>query len=199
MLALFSKAVRKLYGHLRAAKEAAVERTLPKVGEGISSSSGGRCGLRSSGAARPRAPHEHAPQPTPSPSPALPTDARTQASAAAAAAAALAPHAMNVDDELDEAAAAVREEMRAKYLRPEDLAQFAIAGGYLPGWAWGRRGHAYRHVRVMWWVGGGLRRACGPRLERWSGAAPFRQGRRNTGAHVQTMLARALLLRTRRQ
>lgn len=31
VLALFSKAMRKLYAHLRAAKEAAVERTLPKV------------------------------------------------------------------------------------------------------------------------------------------------------------------------
>jgi len=31
VLALFSKAMRKLYGHLRAVKEAAVERTLPKV------------------------------------------------------------------------------------------------------------------------------------------------------------------------
>lgn len=31
VLALFSKAVRKLYSHLRAAKEAAVERSLPKV------------------------------------------------------------------------------------------------------------------------------------------------------------------------
>jgi len=31
VLALFSKSMRKLYGHLRAVKEAAVERTLPKV------------------------------------------------------------------------------------------------------------------------------------------------------------------------
>eukprot|EP00798_Chlamydomonas_sp_ICE-L_P008257 gene8257-1526_t len=76
VLALFSKAVRKVYGHLRAAKEAAVARTLPAV---------------------------HA--------------------------VSMLPHSVGVDDDLDEAAKAVRDEMKAKYLKAEDLHKFAITGG----------------------------------------------------------------------
>ncbi|MEW5317221.1 MAG: hypothetical protein WDW38_008540 [Sanguina aurantia] len=76
VLALFNKAVRKLYLHLRATKEAAVARTLPQV------------------------------KPAP----------------------ALLPHAVDMDEELDEAADEQRNKMREKYLQPEDLAQYAIAG-----------------------------------------------------------------------
>lgn len=74
MLALFNKAVRRLHGLLRAAKEVAVGRTLPA--------------LREVG---------------------------------------LAPLAVGVEEELDEAAAAVREEMREKF-RAEDLQHFAVGG-----------------------------------------------------------------------
>lgn len=77
MLALFNKAVRKLYAHLRAGKEAAIERSLPRPNS------------------------RNAPE--------------------------MAPHAVEMDAELDEAAAAVREQMRARF-NPEDLAQYAVAG-----------------------------------------------------------------------
>ncbi|GLC38597.1 hypothetical protein PLESTB_000450900 [Pleodorina starrii] len=77
LLALFNKAMRKVYGCLRAAKEAAVARTLPAV------------------------------RPVPE----------------------LAPHEVSLDEDLDEAAAAERAKLRDKYLRPDDLAQFAIRGG----------------------------------------------------------------------
>ncbi|GIL51445.1 hypothetical protein Vafri_7426 [Volvox africanus] len=77
LLALFNKAMRKVYGCLRAAKEAAVARTLPAVRQ-------------------------------------IPE---------------LGPHEVALDDDLDEAAAAERAKLRDRYLRPEDLAQFAIRGG----------------------------------------------------------------------
>ena len=35
---------------------------------------------------------------------------------------------VDVEEELDEAARAVREELKSKYLRPDDLQQYAIAG-----------------------------------------------------------------------
>ncbi|KAF5839809.1 GNAT acetyltransferase 2-domain-containing protein [Dunaliella salina] len=78
VLALFSKSMRKLYGHLRSVKEAAVERTLPKV------------------------------QPT-----------STEH---------LVPHEMTLDDDLNAAAQAARDEMRSRHLQPEDLAAYAVAG-----------------------------------------------------------------------
>ncbi|PRW57974.1 N-acetyltransferase 10 [Chlorella sorokiniana] len=80
-LALFNKAVRRLHGLLRAAKEAEAERSLPR--------------------------------------PAM--------AAAAARAAQLAPHEAELDAELDEAAEEIKAAMREQF-RPEDLAQFAIAG-----------------------------------------------------------------------
>ncbi|KXZ56890.1 hypothetical protein GPECTOR_1g802 [Gonium pectorale] len=82
LLALFNKAIRKLHGCVRAAKEAAVARSLP--------------------APRARAP----------------TDAPL-----------LAPHEVPLDQDLDEAAAAERAKLRERYLRPEDLAAFAIRSG----------------------------------------------------------------------
>jgi hypothetical protein len=78
VLALFNKTVRKLYQHIRSAKEAAVERSLPAVT------------LRE--------------------------------------APAMLPHEVDVEEELDEAARAVREELKAKYLKAEDLQHYAIAG-----------------------------------------------------------------------
>eukprot|EP00887_Chlorella_sp_A99_P003429 scaffold7.g3429.t1 len=78
VLALFNKAVRRLHGHLRAAKEAEVERSLPRPLE------------------------------------------RTRL-------AALAPHEANLDEELDAAAQAIKQQMQ-QALRPEELAQFAVAG-----------------------------------------------------------------------
>ncbi|GFR40676.1 hypothetical protein Agub_g1265, partial [Astrephomene gubernaculifera] len=80
LLALFNKAVRKVYGCLRAAKEAAVARTLPAV--------------RHAGAGELMAPHE-----------------------------------VGLDAELDEAAEAEKAKLRERYLKAEDLAQFAIRGG----------------------------------------------------------------------
>ncbi|GIM12120.1 hypothetical protein Vretimale_15547 [Volvox reticuliferus] len=77
LLALFNKAMRKVYGCLRAAKEAAVARSLPAVRQITG----------------------------------------------------LGPHEVALDDDLDEAAAAERAKLRDRYLRPEDLAQFAIRGG----------------------------------------------------------------------
>lgn len=44
---------------------------------------------------------------------------------------ALLPHAVDMDEELDEAADEQRNKMREKYLQPEDLAQYAIAGELL--------------------------------------------------------------------
>lgn len=85
VLALFNKAMRKLYGHLRAAKEAAVERTLPKP------------------SSRPQ----------------------------------LTPHAVDVDEELDEAAVAVRAELRAAF-QPEALQQYAIKGSTMRCCVWTR-------------------------------------------------------------
>ncbi|PNW85567.1 hypothetical protein CHLRE_03g192850v5 [Chlamydomonas reinhardtii] len=79
VLALFNKAMRKIYGCLRASKEAAVARTLPAV--------------------KPLAPG------------------------------ALTPHAVSLDQDLDEAAEAERAKLRERYLQPEDLAAFAIRGG----------------------------------------------------------------------
>lgn len=78
VLALFSKSMRKLYGHLRSVKEAAVERTLPKVQPAST---------------------EH-----------------------------LVPHEMTVDDDLNAAALAARNEIRSRHLQPEDLAAYAVAG-----------------------------------------------------------------------
>ncbi|BDA49001.1 RNA cytidine acetyltransferase [Coccomyxa sp. Obi] len=75
VLALFNKAVRKLHAHLRAAKEAAVERTLPQL----------------------------------------------------LAPASMQPHAVDMDQELDDAAKEINEKMR-EALKPEDLAEFAIEG-----------------------------------------------------------------------
>lgn len=46
---------------------------------------------------------------------------------ASTSATALTPHAVGLDDELDEAAAAVREEMRAKF-RAEELQHYAVSG-----------------------------------------------------------------------
>lgn len=40
----------------------------------------------------------------------------------------LVPHAMTVDDDLNAAALAARDEMRARHLQPEDLAAYAVAG-----------------------------------------------------------------------
>ncbi|KAK9824701.1 hypothetical protein WJX72_012506 [[Myrmecia] bisecta] len=73
ILALFNKAIRRLHSHLRASKEAAVGRSLPKV---------------------------------------EPVD--------------LKPHAQDMEQDLDEAAEAVRATMR-EALDPEELAQYAIA------------------------------------------------------------------------
>ena len=81
ILALFNKAVRKIHQHLRAAKEAAVERSLPAV-----------------------------------------------SLAKRLAPSCMSAHEVDVEEELDEAARAVREEMKAKYLRAEDLHQYAIQG-----------------------------------------------------------------------
>lgn len=44
----------------------------------------------------------------------------------------LVPHTMSVDDDLNAAALAARDEMRSRHLQPEDLAAYAVAG----------RGHA---------------------------------------------------------
>jgi len=40
------------------------------------------------------------------------------------------PHEMSVDEDLNAAALAARNEMRARHLQPEDLAAYAVAGGW---------------------------------------------------------------------
>ncbi|GAB4815551.1 hypothetical protein N2152v2_002597 [Parachlorella kessleri] len=78
VLALFAKAIRRLHGHLRAAKEAEVARVLPRAAPALA---GGE---------------------------------------------ALAPHEADMDQELDEAAKAIQDEMRAALLDATDLEQFAL-------------------------------------------------------------------------
>lgn len=73
--------MRKIHQHLRAAKEAAVERSLPVV-----------------------------------------SLAKRQAPSRMLA------HEVDVEEELDEAARAVKEDVKARYLRAEDLQQYAIQG-----------------------------------------------------------------------
>jgi len=150
VLALFNKAVRKLYGHLRAAKEAAVERTLPKVGvvgrggvgwsalEGecmplardVPTTTAGGCRNCRRRCRRPRHRRRRRRRPppllTPPPPPAL-----LQASARPV----LAPAEGDVDAELDAAAEAVRQEMQAAF-RPEDLQQYSILGERQLGAGW---------------------------------------------------------------
>jgi hypothetical protein len=61
----------------------------------------------------------------------LPPASDMQASAAEAIAARLAPQGDDpgLDEELDQAAAAVRASLKETYLAPDALAQFAVAGG----------------------------------------------------------------------